>query len=97
MEEVEIKSDAKKRSASDGATSSNSKPKPRARKKSGTATEVNKLRTKVAALEEERDELKDLLLRKAAEFDNFKRRNENEQVQLVVSANARLITELLPA
>ncbi len=65
-------------------------------KKQGSAVEVNRLQFLIGDLEKERDELKDLLLRKAAEFDNFKRRTENEQAMCIENANARLITELLP-
>jgi molecular chaperone GrpE len=44
----------------------------------------------------ERDEFKDLLLRKTAEFDNYRRRNEKERRELSEYANADLLTEILP-
>jgi len=66
------------------------------KKKSTTNSKINELEKKISALEKERDELKDMALRKAAEFDNFKRRSENEQIQLIANANADLITEMLP-
>ena len=41
-------------------------------------------------------QLKDTLLRKAAEFENYKRRTENERGEYFAYANEKLITELLP-
>jgi molecular chaperone GrpE len=42
------------------------------------------------------DALKDQVLRKAAEFENFKRRSETERLEFVRYANERLLTSLLP-
>jgi molecular chaperone GrpE len=47
-------------------------------------------------LQRERDELKDLLLRKTAEFDNFRKRTERERLAVSDAAAADLIGELLP-
>jgi len=66
------------------------------RRKGVSSIRLKKLEANLAEVEKERDELKDFLLRKAAEFDNFKKRTENEQIQLIANANADLITELLP-
>ena len=44
----------------------------------------------------ERDEFKDLLLRKTAEFDNYRRRTERERQAQAESAAADLLGELLP-
>lgn len=41
--------------------------------------EIEKLNQKVEALEEERDELNDRVLRKAAEFENYRRRMDREK------------------
>src|SRR4051812_19987940 len=46
-------------------------------------------------LQEERDSLYDRLLRKQAEFDNFKKRVEREKSEYVAFASAELIRELL--
>jgi molecular chaperone GrpE len=46
--------------------------------------------------ERERDEYKDLLLRKTAEFDNFRRRTDRERQALSDTAAAGIIEELLP-
>jgi len=42
------------------------------------------------------DEYKDHFLRKAAEFENFKKRKQQEYSNLIASANEALIVELLP-
>jgi molecular chaperone GrpE len=47
-------------------------------------------------LERQRDEYKDLLLRKTAEFDNFRKRIERERVAQSEAAAADLLTDLLP-
>jgi molecular chaperone GrpE len=44
----------------------------------------------------ERDELRDRLLRTAAEFDNYRKRTERERRELAEYAAADLIRELLP-
>ncbi|HEY2434245.1 MAG TPA: nucleotide exchange factor GrpE [Vicinamibacterales bacterium] len=50
----------------------------------------------VAELKQQRDEFYDRLLRKTAEFDNYRRRTDRERVQLSEAAAADLLTELLP-
>ncbi len=50
----------------------------------------------IAQLKLELDEYKDLYLRKAAEFENFKRRKQLEFTSLLNSASEALITALLP-
>jgi molecular chaperone GrpE len=52
--------------------------------------------TRVADLEKEVAELKDRLLRRAAEFENYKRRTENDQLNLLKYAAESLIIKLLP-
>ena len=47
-------------------------------------------------LQRERDEFKDLLLRKTAEFDNYRRRTERERQSQAEAAAADLLGELLP-
>src|SRR5262245_24696476 len=44
----------------------------------------------------QRDEYYDLLLRKTAEFDNYRKRTERERLAFAESASADLIKELLP-
>jgi molecular chaperone GrpE len=54
------------------------------------------LATKLAEAEKQVEMYKDLLYRKAAEFENFKKRAENEAGSIVRFANEGLIGELLP-
>ncbi len=49
-----------------------------------------------AELEAERDELKDRMLRMAAELDNFKKRTEREKAEFLSRANETLLRDLLP-
>lgn len=51
---------------------------------------------KMGQLENEISDLKDKLLRKAAEFENYKRRVENEQSNLVKYSAESFIIKLLP-
>lgn len=51
---------------------------------------------KINLLETEVSELKDKLLRKAAEFENYKRRTENDQMNLLTYAAEFFIQKLLP-
>jgi len=54
------------------------------------------VQAKISELENTIAQLKDQLLRKAAEFDNYKRRVENEALATIQYANERLLDELLP-
>jgi molecular chaperone GrpE len=49
-----------------------------------------------ADLKRERDDYYDRLLRKTAEFDNYRKRTDKERLQLSEAAAADLLTELLP-
>jgi molecular chaperone GrpE len=51
---------------------------------------------KITLLETEIAGLKDKLLRKAAEFENYKRRTENDQINLFTYAAESFIQKLLP-
>lgn len=48
------------------------------------------------ALRAERDELKQLLLRRQAEFDNFRKRTERERSEYLQYAGMEMVRELLP-
>jgi molecular chaperone GrpE len=52
--------------------------------------------TDAEALQRERDELRDRLLRTAAEFDNYRKRVERERRELAEFAAADLIRDILP-
>jgi molecular chaperone GrpE len=54
------------------------------------------IKKKIEELESQVNQFKDQLLRKVAEFENFKRRSENEFVNFTKYANEYLIAELLP-
>lgn len=56
----------------------------------------NKKDDEIARLQNELDAKNDLLIRTAAEFDNFKKRNERERANIAEYAKAGLIKQLLP-
>jgi len=58
--------------------------------------EKSETNEKISQLETEVSELKDKLLRKAAEFENYKRRTENDQINLLNYAAESFIQKLLP-
>lgn len=51
---------------------------------------------KIKSLEVEVNKYKELMLRKAAEFENYKRRTENDQLNLLKYAAESIIIKLLP-
>lgn len=59
-------------------------------------TELEAKNTKISELENEAKELKESLLRKAAEFENYKRRTENEQLNFMKYAAESFIVNILP-
>jgi molecular chaperone GrpE len=58
--------------------------------------ELAALAEKVAEAQKAANQLKDQLLRKAAEFENYKRRTEGEYTNLIRSANENLLLALIP-
>jgi molecular chaperone GrpE len=52
--------------------------------------------SEIAQLQKERDDYYDRLLRKTAEFDNYRKRTDRERQQLADTAAADLLKELLP-
>ena len=61
----------------------------------GTTNQSENLEEKVKALELEINQYKELALRKAAEFENYKRRTENDQLNLLKYAAESVIIKLL--
>lgn len=59
-------------------------------------SEAELLNEKIAELEKQTSQLKDQLLRKAAEFENYKRRTENGSINLAKFLGENIITQLLP-
>lgn len=57
---------------------------------------VESIQAKISELEQSVTSYKDQLLRKAAEFENYKKRIENDFAALVRFSNEDLITQLLP-
>lgn len=60
------------------------------------ADAADKSEAKIAELEEQLKEWQEKLLRKAAEFENYKRRTENDQFNLINYAAESFIIKLLP-
>jgi molecular chaperone GrpE len=58
--------------------------------------ELNEAKLKIEQLEKEALDYRDKLLRKAAEFENYKRRTENDQLNLLKYAAESFIIKLLP-
>ena len=58
-------------------------------------SELESAMQKIAELEKQNSELKDALLRKAAEFENYKRRNENDQLNILKYAAESFIRNVL--
>src|SRR5262249_44589635 len=61
-----------------------------------TAGEQPDAASEQAELKKQRDDYYDRLLRKTAEFDNYRKRTERERLQLSEAAAAELIRKLLP-
>jgi molecular chaperone GrpE len=59
-------------------------------------SEIDMLSARVAELEKSVGQYKDQLLRKAAEFENYKKRVENDYASIVKFSNEDLILKLLP-
>lgn len=59
-------------------------------------TELKNALEKISEIEKQNAELKDALLRKVAEFENFKRRNENDQLNILKYAAESFIRNILP-
>jgi molecular chaperone GrpE len=59
-------------------------------------SETAVLKTRIDELQKQAETLKDQFLRKAAEFENYKRRVEADFASLIKNANESLITSLLP-
>jgi molecular chaperone GrpE len=62
----------------------------------GVAAELAELRAKSIELQKTADQLKDQLLRKAAEFENYRRRTETEYASVIRNANESLLLSILP-
>ena len=61
-----------------------------------SAAELDQLRVERDGLRFERDELRDTLLRRQAEFDNFRKRIERERQDQIQYASMDVVGDLLP-
>jgi len=64
-------------------------------KKTPSKKRTSKQQSDIKKLKEEKEQLHDQLLRKIAEFDNYRKRIERESLNTILNANERLITDLL--
>lgn len=62
----------------------------------GKVEQIDDAQERIEALASENEQLRDQLLRKIAEFENYKRRTENESANFVKYAGEAVITRLLP-
>jgi molecular chaperone GrpE len=60
------------------------------------ADELERLRIEYDRIKAERDEMKDLLLRRQADFDNFRKRTEKERSEYLQYAGMELVRDMLP-
>lgn len=58
-------------------------------------SDLEKLKAEIEELKQKNTELNDKYLRQVAEFDNFRRRNAKERVELIQTAGKDVITDLL--
>lgn len=61
-----------------------------------SADQVDQLRTERDSARAERDEIRDLLLRRQAEFENFRKRTEKERSDYLQYAAMDMVRDLLP-
>jgi len=74
----------------------NQEPQQEPEQTPATGEESKQLAERVAEFESQANSYKDLYLRKAAEFDNFKKRTEQELGSIVRFANEDLVRSILP-
>ena len=61
-----------------------------------TVGQIDDVQEQIEALKSENEQLRDQFLRKVAEFENYKRRTENESANFIKYAGEAVITKLLP-
>lgn len=85
MEEATVDNKDPVDASADGASQQTQQPDP-----------LDQLRIERDGLKAERDEMKELLLRRQAEFDNFRKRTEKERSEYVQYAGTEIVREILP-
>lgn len=88
QEEVQEKPKKKKKRGLRGGSS--------AKKIARLENDLEEAEKDLVKVEEERNELKDKYLRLFAEFDNYKRRTAKERVDILKTASASVLREMLP-
>jgi molecular chaperone GrpE len=65
--------------------------------KDASAPDPDALRKELALLRQERDDLKDQLLRRRADFENFRKRADRDRQQAAFEATVAVLRDLIPA
>ena len=60
------------------------------------SSQTSQVNERIAALEKERDDLREQVLRRTAELENFRRRTAKEKQELTEYANQHLLFKMLP-
>ena len=92
--QTEEKATSQDEAAADSQTAENAQSADAAAEKSEEKKELTP-EEKIAALEKENADLKDQLLRRAADFDNYRKRMMKEKQETYDYANAGLLSDLL--
>jgi molecular chaperone GrpE len=64
---------------------------------SAPSPEIAALGKEIEGLRQERDDLKDQLLRRRADFDNFRKRADRDRLQAAFEATVAVLRDLIPA
>jgi molecular chaperone GrpE len=62
-----------------------------------SGAEIAALRSQIESLRLERDDLKDQLLRRRADFENFRKRSDRDRQQAAFEATVAVLRDLIPA
>jgi molecular chaperone GrpE len=80
----------------EGSVKEEEKGKKSPAKKSSKKTKKTSSQKKTEALQKQLDELNDKYLRLYSEFDNYRKRNAKERIELLKSASQEVILDVLP-
>lgn len=69
---------------------------PEGQEASADVVDIEALKAALLSVQDERDQLRDQLMRSVADFQNFRKRNELEKQATRQYANERLVVDLLP-
>lgn len=88
------KAEEKAQAPSEESDANAEKPEEQAAPADPKDAEIQQLKDRTAALEAELSAAQDKFMRLMAEFDNFRRRTAKEQLDLIETANAKLLEKL---